>query len=111
MPVCCRIYSPWFIRSKHGEFTCAELLGTDAGRPLYFQRPRNIGNPLHAIFKAPALQPVDNLVAQEVYTIAGPPPLCRCTQPVFYGFCVVDLEPRWENPLSILFLKQLGGSE
>src|SRR6185437_8071233 len=23
--------SLWFIRSKHGEFTCAELLGTDAG--------------------------------------------------------------------------------
>ena len=34
---------------------------TDTGRSLDFKCPDKVGNPLHAIFKAPALQAVDNL--------------------------------------------------
>jgi hypothetical protein len=71
MPVCCRISALGLLAANTGSLHVQSWLRTDAGRPLYFQRPDKVGNPLYAVFKAPALQTVDNL-----FRSAGVPEIC-----------------------------------
>src|SRR6476661_9206923 len=72
MDVCCGISSPWFPGVSTVSVHVQSRMRTDAGRSLDFKCPDEVGNSLHAVFKAPALQAVDNLLCG-----ARVPEICR----------------------------------
>jgi hypothetical protein len=53
------------------------------GKPLNFQRPDQICDPLHSVLKAPPLQPIDNLLSSAGVPEIQSSPTASVGHPIF----------------------------